>query len=785
MRTRLVPPAPEPVSFRLLGAPLAAVVAAVVVWLALSPPAARAATRSLYRIPPAKTETLVRFLRHGIDVAGTGRDGSLHFFLDASERATAEGLGLAPEPLASRGGHAAPGAVAAPPGLGDYHTYAETVAEMTAYAASHASIARLDTVGVSYEGRLLLGVKISDNVGSDEPEPEVLVVGCHHARELMSVELPLYFMRRLLDGYGVDPLLTTLVDSREIWIVPIVNPDGHVYVANNSGGQSDNWWRKNRRPNGDGSVGVDLNRNYGYKWGWDDLGSSPTPASDVYRGAAAFSEPETRALRDFMAAREIRVSASFHSYGQLFLYPWGYAELDTPDHAVFSALGDSVALQNGYLAGNPKNDAIYLTNGDMDDWVYGDSSTKPKVYGFTFELNTYEQGGFYPNDALIPATCALNDGPLITLLRYADEPRRVVPPPRDLPPNFAAQPTGVLLFWAATVADPANPPVRHDLRRIDSVLRLRDDAEAGVSDWDSIGFSWSTTRAAGGTHSYWSGTGNNRESRLTARASVDVGANDSLVVEAWWDLEPFYDYWYAQASSDGGETWTSLQGDRTSEDNPFGYNQGAGISGSSGGAFLRSAFSLAPFAGAQVLVRFRCATDNVNFGQGLYLDNLDPTGRYAGVTITDTGHASPEFVVDPKPSTPVQFQVRAVDPEGQAGRWSDRASFEPDITGVASGDVVRGRDRLWPNAPNPFNPRTRFRFRLAAGAPGAFRLSLFDVSGRLVATIASGRDGGAGGERSIEWNARDAAGRELASGVYLLRLQTVRGFQERKITLLR
>lgn len=785
MRTRPSPPAASPVPPRRLVAPFLAGVLAALLCFCGAPLRAEAAARSLYRIPPAKIETLHRFLVAGIDVAGTGEDGSLHVFLNATELASAEALGLAPQPLAPRGALAAPGAVAAPPGLGDYHTYDETIAEMSSYVASHASIARLDTIGVSIEGRLILGVKISDDVALEEAEPEVLVVGCHHARELMSVELPLYLMRRLLDGYGVDPLLTSLVDSREIWIVPILNPDGHVYVQNNSGGQSGGWWRKNRRPNGDGTFGVDLNRNYGFNWGHDNLGSSPSPAVETYRGTAPFSEPETAAIRDFMARHEFSVSASFHSYGQLFLYPWGYDLLDTPDHAVFGALGDSVAVQNGYRAGNPKSGAIYLTNGDMDDWVYGDTTAKPRLLGFTFELNTYEQGGFYPNDALIPSTCALNIGPLLTLLRYADGPRRILPPPGVTPPAFAAQATGMLLFWTVPSPDPSNPAARHDVRRIDSVVRALDDAEGGVSDWDSLRFVWSATRSASGTHSYWSGSGNNRVSLLTARAGFDAAGNDSVVVRALWDLEPFYDYWYAEASSDGGESWTRLPGDRTTDDNPFGYNDGSGISGTSGGGFLRAAFSLASHAGTQVLVRFRCATDGATFGEGLYLDDVTPTARYLGASITDTGSPAPQFLLQPPPATPGQYQVRAIDGEGQAGRWGDRAAYQPGVTAAGAGDLALVRDRLLPNAPNPFNPRTRFRFQLAAGAAGPFRLSVFDVTGRLVSTVLAGRDEGRGGERSVDWSARDASGRELASGVYLLRLQTVRGSLERKITLLR
>ena len=752
---------------------------------AFAPSHAFAGARSLYRVPPLKAEPLRRLLRLGLDIAGTGSDGSLHVFLDATELAAVEALGVVPQPLARRGPNAAPGAVAAPPGLGDYHTYAETIAEMSSYVSAHPSIARLDTIGISLEGRLILGVKISDNVASDEPEPEALVVGCHHARELMSVELPLYLMRRLLDGYGSDALVTSLVDSREIWIVPIVNPDGHVYVQNNSGGQSDNWWRKNRRPNGDGTYGVDLNRNYGFNWSYDDIGSSPTPSSDVYRGAGPFSEPETAAIRDFMAAHSFRISASFHSYGQLFLYPWGFAAVDTPDNPVFQAFGDSVALQNGYRSGNPKNNAIYTTNGDMDDWVYGNTTLKPKLFGFTFELNTYEQGGFYPSDGLIPATCALNWGPMLTLLRYADEPRRMLAPARTTAPTYVAQNGSLAMQWSVPLPDPSNPPARHEIRGIDSVQRILDDAEAGVSDWDSVRFAWVTARHASGSHSYYSGAGNGRESILACRATLDAVVGDSIVVNAFWDLENFYDYWYAEASTDGGATWQALHGDRTTDENPFGHNQGSGITSSSGGLFVRAAFSLAPFAGKQVTVRFRCLTDGAVFGEGLYLDDLTPTARYTGITITDTGSAATNFLLTPAPSANASYQVRAIDGEGQAGRWGDRAAYTPGVTGVGVATIGRAGDGLWPNAPNPFNPRTKFRFRIAAGEPGGYRLAVYDVSGRLVAIVASGRDPGLGRDISMDWIARDTAGRELPSGVYLLRLETTHGSMERKITLLR
>lgn len=731
-----------------------------------SPPEARAAEgHALYRIVPPRGAS-ARLLSLGFDLAGYGPGSSLDFILTSEEAARARSLGFAPTPLATRGG---PLAAPAAPGLGAYHTFAEAMSEMASYAADHAAIARLDTLGYSLEGRPIVAIEISDNPGVDEGEPEAFVNGCHHARELMSVELPLFVMRRLLDGYGTDPLLTQIVDTRRIWIVPVSNPDGYVYVEQHSGGQSGGWWRKNRRPNADGSFGVDLNRNYGYEWGFDDVGSSPTPSSETYRGAGAFSEPETQVLRDFIDERRFSVSLSFHSYGDLVLYPWGYDKLDAPDHAVFTALGDSIALQNGYRAGNPKSNAIYLTNGGIDDWLYGDGADKPALYGFTIELNSADDGGFDPPDALIATTCALNWGGVLTTLRYADTPRRILGPARPESPRVLVGP-GVTasMAWSYPAPDPSNPAARHEVRRIAQATRAMDDAETGPADWDSLGFSWSSTRSQDGTHSYWSGSSDNRESILASKASLDVAMGDSLTCWAWWDLESGYDYWYAQVSVDGGATWHALAGTHTTNLNPSGQNEGFGVTGTSGG-FVRTAFSLLPYVGKQALLRFRCATDAVTHGGGLYLDDIAPDPRYAGIEVVDTQSPDTSCAVDPVPTQATWFQVRGRDGEGQPSYWSDRVLFSPNVAAVAVAGPPAA-DRLAGIAPNPANPRAEVRFSLASGAPAAWRLDCFDAAGRWMGRIAEGRDGGSGGDRRAGWSGRDRAGHELPSGVYFIRL---------------
>ncbi|MFM9987408.1 M14 family metallopeptidase, partial [Flavobacterium sp.] len=175
---------------------------------------------------------------------------------------------------------------------------------------------------LSIEGREIYWVKISDNPNVDEAEPELLYSSLHHAREAASLSQLIFYMWYLLQNYATNPDIKATVDNAELFFVPCVNPDGYVYNQStnpNGGGM----WRKNRRNNGS-NFGVDLNRNYGNNWGYDNIGSSPTSSSDTYRGTAAFSEPETQAMRNFCNARQFVTALNAHTYSNLLIYPWGY-----------------------------------------------------------------------------------------------------------------------------------------------------------------------------------------------------------------------------------------------------------------------------------------------------------------------------------------------------------------------------------------------------------------------------------------------------------------------------
>jgi len=292
-----------------------------------------------------------------------------------------------------------------------YHSYPEMVRHIKSKAAKHPGFVRVFSIGTSYQGRKLWAAEISDNVGTDEGEPEVLFDGLHHAREHLSGEMPIYILNMLTNQYGKKTALgkrvTNLVKKRRTWIVFMVNPDGLQYDLTGSPYRS---WRKNRQPTpGSSKVGTDLNRNYGYRWGCCG-GSSGSPGALDYRGPRAWSSPEVRAMRDFVNSRvvngvqRIKTHITFHTAGEQVLWPYAYTYKDLPadmtalDLATFRAMGKAMARTNGYAA--KQSSSLYPTDGDMIDWMYA----RHRIFSFTFELYPRSGGtkrAWYPNDEVI------------------------------------------------------------------------------------------------------------------------------------------------------------------------------------------------------------------------------------------------------------------------------------------------------------------------------------------------------------------------------------------------
>ncbi|MFB9962417.1 M14 family zinc carboxypeptidase [Sinosporangium siamense] len=317
-----------------------------------------------------------------------------------------------------------------PPADSGYHNYAEMTAAVNQIVADHPSIARKISYGSSYQGRDLMAIKISDNVNTDENETEVLLTHHQHAREHLTVEMAIYTLNLLTDNYGSDPRITDLVNSREIWIMPDLNPDGGEYDIATGSYRS---WRKNRQPNsGSTAVGTDMNRNWNYNWGCCN-GSSPTPSSDTYRGSAAESAPEVRAAADFVRSRvvggvqQIKAHIDWHTYSELILWPYGYTFADTApgltqdDRDAHAALGQSMASTNGYTPEQASD--LYITDGTINDFMWG----VHKIFSYTFEM--YPVGaspGFYPPDEQIVPQTTRNREALLRFLEYSDCVYRII-----------------------------------------------------------------------------------------------------------------------------------------------------------------------------------------------------------------------------------------------------------------------------------------------------------------------------------------------------------------------
>lgn len=318
-----------------------------------------------------------------------------------------------------------------PPNDSRYHNFAELTTEIDNLVAANPTLISRQVIGKSYQGRDITAVKISDNVTADENEPEVLFTHQQHAREHLTVEMAVYLMRELTGKYASDSRIRNVVDSREIWIVPTVNPDGSEYDI---AGGSYRMWRKNRQPNtGSSATGTDLNRNWAFRWGCCG-GSSGNPSGETYRGRAAESGPEVKVVADFVRSRvvagkqQISAAIDFHTYSELVLWPYGYTRADTApgltrdDQATFAALGRKMAASNGYTP--EQSSDLYITDGSVDDWLWGSQ----KVFAYTFEMypGSSGGGGFYPPDEVIDRETTRNREAVLMLLETADCMYRVI-----------------------------------------------------------------------------------------------------------------------------------------------------------------------------------------------------------------------------------------------------------------------------------------------------------------------------------------------------------------------
>tara|TARA_B100001059_G_scaffold129544_1_gene129507 strand:- start:8937 stop:11207 length:2271 start_codon:yes stop_codon:yes gene_type:complete len=299
-----------------------------------------------------------------------------------------------------------------------YHTWEEINARLDQIEAAHPDIVEGLEIGTTIEGRIIQGVRIG--TGAAGTKPAVLFNGCQHAREWVATMVPTFIAEELAAGYGTDGRVTALLQLVDVYIVPVVNPDGYVYTYASGG---DRFWRKNRRDNGTSCAGVDLNRNWDIDWNGGESTSTDT-CSDIYVGSAPFSEPETTAMRDFILARPNIVShIDFHCYSQVILQNWGWTSVPPPDDAEIDALGgamsDAIFDVNGVSYPHGGGDELlYLASGVFPDWTYDATG----AFGYTIELRPTGSPGFELPPEQIRPTAEENFQGILAMMEWAGVP---------------------------------------------------------------------------------------------------------------------------------------------------------------------------------------------------------------------------------------------------------------------------------------------------------------------------------------------------------------------------
>lgn len=596
--------------------------------------------------------------------------------------------------------------------MGGYYTWEEMVAILDEMVAAYPElITAKQSIGESWEERPLYMVRMSNAPNVDQDKPEVLYDALHHAREPAGLTQLIFYMWYLLENYGTDAEATYLLDNMELYFVPCVNPDGYVFNVTNApagGGM----WRKNRRDNGDGTFGVDLNRNYGQAWGHDDNGSSPDSGSDVYRGPAAFSEPETQALRDLCNAHTFRLALNYHTFGDLLIYPWGYEpSFYTPDSAIYANFGDHLTRDNRYLHGTSDQTVQYTVNGGSDDWMYGEQTSKPKIFSMTPEAGK-PSDGFWPAEWRIPDICQVNMGQNLRMAHMAGTygviTDRTGPVLQGLQPHvrfdlerlglepgtFTVSVTAVQNAIGAgapkTFAGMALPEVRLDsitlnvapgllsgdtiryVITVDNGIHQHHDTLTKLFGAPAIAFidlltnedHWQGPSAWGVTTDTWysppSSMADSPDGNYSDNVSNDVTLEDSidladatfatLTFMAKWDIEQLLDYVQVLASSNGS-TWIALCGRWTRPGSEW-QDQDQPVYDGRQSDWVEERMDLGDFIGGPLHLRFQLVSDDWENWDGFYFDDLRVTTLEEDVTaVADMAAPSFGLACTPNPAT--------------------------------------------------------------------------------------------------------------------------------------
>ncbi len=639
---------------------------------------------------------------------------------------------------------------------GSYQSYDELKVVMRNWAATYPDIVMLDSIGPSYEGRYIYMVKLSDNVTVDEDEPELLLDAQHHAREWAAAQAARHFVDTLVTNYATDTVIRDFIDSHEIWVIPVVNVDGFIYDY-----PSQHMWRKNRQPFGS-DIGADLNRDYNgacngnrmADWGALVRGSRTChrPDDETWFGASGAWGTEVKAMNAFFKQHTFLANPSLHSYSELILYPYGDGTA-APDQSYMSSLAQGIAAQMSALHGGnytpARSDDLYPSNCISVDWAYGWSHYIGgfPCMSFTFEIGTQ----FYqPTSDLDAIEHEVFDG-VWYLFNRADSIQGALEGmvPRPILAVMDSSSSGdFTIHWTPTRPE-QNHPDKWELEELSGLSVVEDNMESDLSGWNVQGATQSTTQKHGGTYSASLGNGNNISNYISTKDPYPVQTGDSLKYWIWYSTENRYDVTVAEVSLEGKE-WIQLH-DR--------------FMGNSSG-WLYKAFSLEPWVGKSVFIRFRYMTDDGTTGPGVYIDDVWPVPAFANHTVISDTITDTLYQVTGRTPDTYYYRVRG---HNAAWDWSDHGPLEDIVvtgSGIAQEPTGNLVTSIFKVGPNPVTAGAQVSYALER--TGAVNLGVYDATGRQVRTLASGMS--KAGTYTVTWDAKDMTGRSVPAGVYYVRL---------------
>ena len=665
--------------------------------------------------------------------------------------------------------------------MGGHLKWEEAIAKLDSMRQQYPTLVSVKwSIGNSYENRAMWTIRVTKNPDAPTGRPEVWLNGVTHAREPMGMMNVFYYIYWLLENYNIDPVATYILNNREIYFTPFINPDGYYYnqTTNPNGG---GMWRKNRKPQGT-ATGTDLNRNFGTWNFWNSTngGSSTSQSSDTYRGPYPFSEPETQVFKNFFNSRNFKVALDYHTYGNYLIKPYAWCDpTPTPDDAIFNEYGNDIVADNHFSFGTPYQTVNYYVRGGDLDWCYSNDSTGHSDHRFvmTPEVGT---SGFYATQAqIIPYSqmcmymniyMTMAAGPfvgiksetlnkatyvqgesgtfkvvyrnkglsnavnvkveLIPQTTYLTIPVQVFTKPSLN--SFVSDSATFNFTIGATCPNNGVVKARLKLKQNDTVTVydkminifvgtgytiLRDSAENGTANFPTM-TNWSivTNKYLSPTHSF-------------KGACTNSGVNQMISVPLNVSTYPsVYLSWYQKYALEAGYDYGFVD---VSSNNGSTWSRLATFNGKDSAMWKLQSFDITPYVSgsSNMLVRFRDSCDSNTNWDGWYVDNINVTA----------------------------YQI-----------------VPTDIGGNLSG--MPTRFELSQNYPNPFNPSTQIKFSVPK--EGFVNIKVFDVLGREVRTLVN--EVKKPGYYSVDFD-----GASLSSGFYFYRMETSSYVETKKMMLLK